>query len=249
VNSGAYDQTHDGDAVLLKVKWFNKDKGFGFAARDGATDAFLHAAVLQRSGMNEVHPDAELMCEIGPGERGPVVTRVVSVLSEGTPQPFGGAGGDNGGGFNRDRGDRGDRGNFGAPRGDRGGFGGGGRDRGGDRGDRGGNFGAPRGDRGGFGGGGFDRGGDDFGGRPRRPAGGGAPLNEANAVETAGEVKWFNAEKGFGFVVPDDGGKDVFVHKSLLRRCGVEELQPGQRVLMKAVPVDRGREATWLSLM
>ena len=221
MNSGAYDQTHDGDAVLLKVKWFNKDKGFGFAARDGATDAFLHAAVLQRSGMNEVHPDAELMCEIGPGERGPVVTRVVSVLSEGTPQPFGGAGGDNGGGFNRDRGDRGDRGNFGAP----------------------------RGDRGGFGGGGFDRGGDDFGGRPRRPAGGGAPLNEANAVETAGEVKWFNAEKGFGFVVPDDGGKDVFVHKSLLRRCGVEELQPGQRVLMKAVPVDRGREATWLSLL
>jgi CspA family cold shock protein len=41
----------------------------------------------------------------------------------------------------------------------------------------------------------------------------------------------------------------VFVHKSLLRRCGVEELQPGQRVLMKAVPVDRGREATWLSLL
>ena len=249
MSSGAYDQNHDGDAVLLRVKWFNRDKGFGFAARDGATDAFLHAAVLQRSGLTEVHPEAELMCEIGPGERGPVVTRVVSVISEGTPQPFGGeGGGGDRGGFGR--GDRPDRGGFGrGDRPDRGGFGGGR----GDRPDRG--FGgAPRGDRPdrGFGGGGGfgrdDRDSGGFGDRPRR-AGGGAPVNEANAVETAGEVKWFNAEKGFGFVVPEDGGKDVFVHKSLLRRCGVEELQPGQRVLMKAVPVDRGREAIWISLL
>lgn len=240
MNSGAYDHNSSGEAVLLRVKWFNRDKGFGFAARDGASDAFLHAAVLQRSGLSEVNPEAELMCEIGPGERGPVVTRVVSVVSYGTPQAFGGGNEGGFGGGGRDRGDRPDRG-FGRDRGDRPDRGFGGRDRG-DRPDRG--YG-DRPDRG-FGGGGFDRDAGGFGGRPRRS---GPPMNEANAVDTAGEVKWFNAEKGFGFVVPDDGGKDVFVHKSLLRRSGLNDLQPGQRVQLKAVPVDRGREAISLEVL
>ena len=45
-----------------------------------------------------------------------------------------------------------------------------------------------------------------------------------------GTVKWFNAEKGFGFIQPDDGGKDVFVHVSALERSGMRQLIEGQQV-------------------
>ncbi|MEE8453935.1 MAG: cold-shock protein, partial [Limibaculum sp.] len=43
-------------------------------------------------------------------------------------------------------------------------------------------------------------------------------------------VKWFNAEKGFGFIAPDEGGKDVFVHITALREAGLESLQDDQKV-------------------
>ena len=45
-----------------------------------------------------------------------------------------------------------------------------------------------------------------------------------------GTVKWFNATKGFGFIQPDDGGKDVFVHVSALERAGLRGLVEGQKV-------------------
>jgi len=45
-----------------------------------------------------------------------------------------------------------------------------------------------------------------------------------------GTVKWFNAEKGFGFIAPDEGGKDVFVHITALREAGLENLQDEQKV-------------------
>jgi CspA family cold shock protein len=45
-----------------------------------------------------------------------------------------------------------------------------------------------------------------------------------------GAVKWFNATKGFGFIQPDDGGKDVFVHITQVQRSGVPELTEGQRL-------------------
>lgn len=47
---------------------------------------------------------------------------------------------------------------------------------------------------------------------------------------TTGTVKWFNAEKGFGFIAPDDGGNDAFVHISAVQRSGVGELREGQKV-------------------
>jgi len=45
-----------------------------------------------------------------------------------------------------------------------------------------------------------------------------------------GKVKWFNPDKGYGFIQPEDGGKDVFVHISALERAGIATLQDDQRV-------------------
>jgi CspA family cold shock protein len=45
-----------------------------------------------------------------------------------------------------------------------------------------------------------------------------------------GKVKWFNASKGFGFIQPDEGGPDVFVHVSALERAGLNDLRDNQRV-------------------
>ena len=53
-----------------------------------------------------------------------------------------------------------------------------------------------------------------------------------------GTVKWFNAQKGYGFIQPEGGGKDVFVHISAVERAGLRELREGQRVSFEVV-VDR----------
>jgi cold shock protein len=45
-----------------------------------------------------------------------------------------------------------------------------------------------------------------------------------------GKVKWFNATKGFGFIQPDNGGQDVFVHISAVERAGMSDLQEGQKI-------------------
>jgi cold shock protein len=47
---------------------------------------------------------------------------------------------------------------------------------------------------------------------------------------SSGTVKWFNAQKGFGFIAPDDGGTDAFVHISAMERAGISDLQEGQKV-------------------
>jgi CspA family cold shock protein len=47
---------------------------------------------------------------------------------------------------------------------------------------------------------------------------------------TTGTVKWFDPQKGFGFIAPDDGGKDAFVHISAVERAGLSSLQEGQKV-------------------
>jgi CspA family cold shock protein len=57
-----------------------------------------------------------------------------------------------------------------------------------------------------------------------------------------GTVKWFNAQKGFGFIQPDSGGKDVFVHISAVERAGLQGLQEGQKISYD-VQVERGKEA------
>ncbi len=50
-----------------------------------------------------------------------------------------------------------------------------------------------------------------------------------------GTVKWFNAQKGFGFIQPDDGGNDVFVHISAVERAGLSQLNEGQKVSYETV--------------
>ncbi|HEY0628631.1 MAG TPA: cold-shock protein [Sphingomicrobium sp.] len=151
-------------------------------------------------------------------------------------------------GFDRGRkGDRGGRGrdkrdSFGggeefasASYGDRGGFGGGG----GGFGDRGGfgGGGGYRGGGGGFGGGGGGgfRGGGGGGGF-RGGGGGGMPPQVVG--EGKGTVKFFNPQKGFGFIVRDDGGEDVFVHISAVEQAGLTDLADGQP--LEFTLVDRG---------
>ena len=65
----------------------------------------------------------------------------------------------------------------------------------------------------------------------------------SSAVEMRGTVKWFNPEKGFGFVMPEGGGKDVFVHISALSRGGLTTLEPNQAVQMQVAEGRRGPEA------
>jgi CspA family cold shock protein len=112
----------------------------------------------------------------------------------------GGRGGGGGGGYGR--------GGFGGGPGGGGGFGGGGFGRG----------------PGGGGGGGFGGGGGGFGG----PRGGGSPGIVIGSAK--GKVKFFNAQKGFGFVVRDDGGEDVFLHISALERAGLTDVAENQEI-------------------
>ena len=58
----------------------------------------------------------------------------------------------------------------------------------------------------------------------------------------SGTVKWFNATKGFGFIQPDNGGKDVFVHISAVERAGLNGLNEGQKISYE-VQQDRGKDA------
>lgn len=136
-----------------------------------------------------------------------------------------GGGGDRGGGYGGGGGDRG--GPYGGGGGGRGGYGGGG-DRGGGYGGGGGGYGGGRG--GGGGGGGYGGGGG--GGFNRGPR----PSMPAQVIgEGTGAVKFFNRDKGFGFVARDDGGEDVFVHISAVEQAGLEGLASGQTIAFTLV--------------
>lgn len=79
-----------------------------------------------------------------------------------------------------------------------------------------------------------------------RPAGRPAP-DLSMAEDTRGTVKWYNSVKGFGFITPESGGKDIFVHASALERSGLSALNEGQGVNVKVVQGQKGPEAAEVS--
>jgi cold shock protein len=161
------------DAV---VKWFNAEKGFGFVALAGGSEAFLHVRYLKAAGHSSVPDGASVKVRIGQGQKGPEVTEVIEVdtstaqATSTTEVPV------------------------------------------------------PRSSS------------------QRQPGVG-------TTEESIGPVKWYNADKGFGFIGQDGGGKDVFVHARTLARGGLSGLTEGQRVRMQIGQGQKGLEARSIELL
>ena len=164
-----------GRRIAALVKWFMPMKGYGFLEpEDGSPDVFCHLSAVEASGRDTLPQGAVVTCQIMPGDRGPQVSRILSVGPPTTghgmaepSQPF----------------------DTGYP--------------------------GPR---------------------------AGAPTSAV--VDLPATVKFFDPARGFGFVVPDGGGREVFVHSSVLFRSGMTDLAPGQRVFVRAESVPRGLQAT-----
>ena len=166
------------------VKFFNKDKGFGFVSRDeGGDDVFIHISAVEQAGLEGLGSGQTISFTLV-DRNGRVSATDIQTTGEVLPLD--------------------------APSSDR--QFGGDRERGGDRGDRG-DRGAP-------------------GGRPRR---------QLTGERAAGEVKFFDATRGFGFIRRDDGGADCFVHISAVERAGLPPLNPGDRLAFDIEVDDRGK--------
>ena len=184
-----------GSPVRAFVKWFHPVKGYGFLEReDGAADLFCHLGPVRASGHETLPEGAVVTCETVQGDRGPQVSRILSVeppaagpacpglRSGGPAEPVGSPGAGDGEELR-----------------------------------------------------------PVAGVRSPDPQTGGA---SSPVMELTGTVKFFDPARGFGFVVPDDGGPEVFVHASTLFQSGMTDLEPGQRVIVSAESVPRGLQAT-----
>lgn len=71
----------------------------------------------------------------------------------------------------------------------------------------------------------------------------GSGNTERHVMSTQGTVKWFNAEKGFGFIAPDEGGADVFAHYTAISASGYRSLEENQRVEFEIAQGPKGLQA------
>ena len=156
--------------VWGKVKWYNSAKRYGFVE---LAAAFLHATTLAGIGVTALQPGETLTLRVALGDRGLLVTEVLSVDS-GTAAPR-----------------RLSRTRF-------------------------------------------------------RSSSDTEPSDAA--VQEMGTVKWYNAGRGFGFIVLDNGGKEVFVHASALARSGVTSLSEGQRVFVSVFEGKKGPQTSSLQI-
>jgi len=74
-------------------------------------------------------------------------------------------------------------------------------------------------------------------------------LRETIKAMASGTVKWFNDDKGYGFITPDDGGSDLFVHHSNIEMPGFKSIKDGQRVQYEPAKGKKGPEATKVTLL
>jgi CspA family cold shock protein len=213
------DEPQTGRRVEAKVKWFNAAKGFGFVT---LTDGSPDAFLPMAILRRAGYDDIREGASVTcEVGAGAKGPLVVNVLNVDNSTATQSSGGGGGGYGQRDR--------------DYGGGGGGGGYR-----------------QDGGGGGGYRQ--DGGGGGYRQDSGGrggyrqdSAPRGPAQSVD--GAVKWFEPDKGYGFISPDGGGKDIFVHITALRRSGVQTLGPGQRVRVDVVDGRKGLEADRVVLL
>jgi cold shock protein len=164
------------EPLTATVKWFNAEKGFGFVAVVGGSEAFLHIRQLEAAGHSSLPEGARIKVRIGQGQKGPEVTELVEVDGSAT----------------RVTSTTGPRGSHSTS-------------------------------------------------QRQAPVG--------TTTECVGSVKMYNAERGFGFVGQDGGGKDVFVHATTLERGGLVALAEGQRVKMQIAQGQKGLEARSIELL
>jgi cold shock protein len=82
---------------------------------------------------------------------------------------------------------------------------------------------------------------DECPGCAAAPFGPAAMRERSSPMATAGTVKFFNAERGYGFIKPDEGGRDVFVHVTAVERAGLKSLTEGQRISFDVEPDKKGK--------
>lgn len=204
--------------VQVTLKWFDPARGFGFVrSADGTSDALLPGALLQAAGHATLPDGSTLVVDLVGSRKGAQVSALHSVDTS-TARPAGPKSAPRGprqGGFERP-----ERARTGGDRPEPKRF-----DR--DRPDRG----ADRGPR--------------QGSAPRAATSGPAPRAAASGptTEVDGTVKWFDTAKGFGFIAPDGGGRDVFVHVRALERSGLTALDEKQRVHLTVRQGEKGPEA------
>ncbi len=184
----------------VRVKWFNRIKGFGFCSVEnssGEPDAFIHMSALEKFGLRDLPEGAELLVQLGDGPKGRQVHAIHNVLDGNGASP-----------------------KIHAPRHQEN--------------SHKQSFDAQRRYNG-------DDGYSDRGHTSNRGSGSEETIN--------GTVKWFKEDKGFGFVMPEDGQRDVFVHRSVILRAGVESIDPGVKVRMVVQSSPKGREAISIEII